>query len=251
MTIGSLVETVTDHRPWPLPRGPWALFMRWHDLLLAHWPVPAAQLQALVPAPLEIDTWQGEAWLGVVPFRMTGFGPRCVPPLPGMSAFAEINVRTYVTVGGKPGVWFFSLDANSRPAVRAARWVLNLPYHNADVTLQTDACDGVQYDCMRTHRGAPPASFSAHYRPIAAVEQLMPGTLEHWLIERYCMYLAKAGGLWRLDIHHDPWPAQVAEIRIARNTLANPLGIDLGPSPPRLHFAKRLDAIAWLPTRVI
>lgn len=246
----SLAGTQTDHRPWPLPRGPWSLFMRWHDLLLAHWPVPAEQLQALLPAPLEIDTWQGEAWLGIVPFRMTAVGPRCSPSLPGVSAFAEINVRTYVTMNGKPGVWFFSLDASSRSAVRAARWVLNLPYYHADLNLQPAACGGIQYDCTRTHRGAPPAGFSALYRPVGAAEPLSSGTLEHWLIERYCMYLAKGGGLWRLDIHHDPWPAQVAEARIENNTLARPLGIDLAARPARLHFARRLDAFAWLPNRL-
>lgn len=250
MTLVSLDATQTLHRPWPLPRGPWAMFMRWHDLLLAHWPVPAAQLQALVPAPLEIDTWQGEAWLGIVPFRMTAVGPRCAPSLPGMAEFAEINLRTYVTLGGKPGVWFFSLDASSRSAVRAARWVLKLPYYHADLNLQADADGGIEYDCTRTHRGAPPAGFSAQYRPVGPVEQLLPGTLEHWFIERYCMYLAKGGGLWRLDIHHDPWPAQVAEAQITRNTLARPLGIELAPNPARLHFARRLDAFAWLPTRL-
>lgn len=243
----SLACTCTDHRPWPLPRSPWAMFMRWHDLLFAHWPVAAEQLRPLVPQPLELDTWQGEAWLGVVPFRMTNVGPRLVPPIPGVSAFAELNVRTYVTAAGRPGIWFFSLDAASRLAVRAARWGLNLPYYDADFELQSHADGGIDYACTRTHRNAPAAEFAGHYMPTSDVDQLRPGTLQHWFIERYCMYLQLAGRLWRLDIHHNPWPVQAAEARIARNTMAWPLGIELPSAAPQLHFARRLDVFAWLP----
>src|SRR5262245_20685303 len=110
-----------SHRPWPLPQRPWAMGMHWHDLLFAHWPVKVESLRPLVPSELAIDTFDGQAWLGVVPFRMTAVRPRICPSLPGLSAFLELNVRTYVTAEGKPGVWFFSLDAASRLAVRAAR----------------------------------------------------------------------------------------------------------------------------------
>src|SRR5262245_10075958 len=120
--------TDTEHRPWPLPGRPWVMAMRWHDLLFAHWPVDPAVLRPLIPASLQIDTYDGQAWIGVVPFRMTGVRPRFVPPLPGLSAFAEINVRTYVTIEQKPGVWFFSLDAANRLAVWAARLSYHLPY---------------------------------------------------------------------------------------------------------------------------
>jgi uncharacterized protein len=118
----------TDHRPWPLPEQRWAMAMRWYDLLFAHWPVKPDVLQPLVPGGLRLDTFDGWAWLGVVPFRMEGVRPRYVPERPFAFAFPELNVRTYVTAAGRSGVWFFSLDATSRLAVRAARWWYGLPY---------------------------------------------------------------------------------------------------------------------------
>jgi uncharacterized protein YqjF (DUF2071 family) len=137
----SLEETRTDHRPWTMSAVPWVVFMCWRDLLFAHWPVPAEKLQSLLPSGLELDTWDGQGWIGVVPFRMTDVGPRLMPPIPGVSSFSELNVRTYVTVGGKPGVWFFSLDADSIVAVRAARWGLHLPYCDATFRI-SDTRDG-------------------------------------------------------------------------------------------------------------
>src|SRR5919202_1981641 len=108
------------HRPWPLPPRPWVLAMQWHDLLFMHGPVPPALLRPLIPPALELETFDGTAWLGITPFRMAGTRPRFVPPLPWVSAFPELNVRTYVTAEGKPGVWFFSLDAGNPLAARGA-----------------------------------------------------------------------------------------------------------------------------------
>ena len=128
--------TETAHRPWPLPTGPWIMSQSWHDLLFAHWPIDASHLRPLIPAALEIDKFQGEAWIGVVPFRMSGVRLRATPALPTLSAFPELNVRTYVTHGGKPGVWFFSLDAANAIAVSVARAWFHLPYFNARMTLR-------------------------------------------------------------------------------------------------------------------
>ncbi len=113
----------TEHRPWPLPSGPWVMAQSWRELLFAHWRIPVEALRPLVPAELELETWDGSAWLGVVPFLMAGVRPRGVPALPRLSAFPEINVRTYVKVESKPGVWFLSLDAANSLAVplRGAR----------------------------------------------------------------------------------------------------------------------------------
>src|SRR5262245_23161746 len=124
----------SDERSWPRPSPPWAMAMRWHDLLFLHWPIAAAELRPRIPAPLAIDEHSGSAWIGVVPFRMTNVRPRGVPGLPWLSAFPELNVRTYVTHGGKPGVWFFSLDAAQRLAVIAARRRFHLPYFHARMT---------------------------------------------------------------------------------------------------------------------
>jgi uncharacterized protein YqjF (DUF2071 family) len=236
-----------SHRPWPLPRGPWAMRQRWEGLLFAHWRSSVAELRPLIPASLEIDTFGGDAWIGVVPFRMSGVGLRWLPGLPGARAFPELNVRTYVRLGDRPGVWFFSLDAASRVAVRLARAWFRLPYFDAEMHVNGDG-ENVRYSSARTHRGASEASFDARYGPTGAVTLAAPETLDHWLTERYCLYAgSEARGLWRADIHHRPWPLQPAWAQISHNTMAQAAGIDLPTTDPLLHFARRLDVRVWTP----
>jgi hypothetical protein len=219
--------------------------MQWHDLLFMHWPVKPAVLRPLIPPGLELETYDGWAWLGVVPFRMAGVVPRFVPPLPWLSAFAELNVRTYVCAEGKAGVWFFSLDAANPVAVQVARGLFHLPYYDAQMNCQTHG-DGIRYRSCRTHRGAASAGFQADYRPTGPAYHASPGSLEHWLTERYCLYAAnRAGRVWRGDIHHVPWPLQPAEAEIQHNSMANQLRLILPKTAPLLHFARRLDVVAW------
>lgn len=168
----SMVD-VTAHRPWPMPRAPWLMTQSWHDVLFAHWPVTPSDLRRLVPDPFELDLFDGEAWLSVVPFRMTNVSVRGVPPLPWLSKFPELNVRTYVRVADRPGVYFFSLDAARRPAVHAARMFLNLPYHLAEMTVERSG-DAVRYESTRRRPEA--AAFSASYTPLGVVAWL-PTTL--------------------------------------------------------------------------
>ena len=117
-----------NHRPWPVPQKPWVMRQVWHDLVFAHWPVSVDQLRPLIPPGLQIDTYDGQAWIGVVPFRMSGIRPRLLPAVPWLSAFPELNVRTYVVADDKPGVWFFSLEAANLVAVTIARWWYCLLY---------------------------------------------------------------------------------------------------------------------------
>lgn len=236
----------TAHRPWPLPRGPWALAMSWHELCFLHWPVSADRLRALLPPGLTLDTFEGEAWLGVVPFRMSGVRPRFLPALPGCGAFPELNVRTYVSAGGKPGVWFFSLDASSRLAVRGARLTFGLPYFDARMSLERRGKD-IRYRSQRTHRGAEPAELALRYAPC---EEVRPNrdSLEAWLTERYCLYTTgRSGSILRGEIHHGPWPLARAECEIERDTMSRWLGLERGGSEPLAHYAERLDVVAWLP----
>lgn len=225
--------------------------MTWEDLLFAHWPVAAAALRSLVPPPLELDLFDGSAWLGIVPFRMSGVRLRGLPAIPGASQFAEINVRTYVTAQGKPGVWFFSLDAASRIAVRAARAWFHLPYFDARMESRRIG-EEVAYSSRRTHRGAPPAEFAARYQPTGQIRRSAPNSLEYFLTERYCLYAVASGEaqnqrLWRGEIHHSPWPLQPAEAGITCQAMTAPLGLRLTNQPPLLHFACRLDVLAWSP----
>jgi uncharacterized protein len=240
----------TTHRPWELPSRPWVFVMHWHDLLFMHWPVSYDALRTSIPPPLTLDTFDGTAWIGVVPFRMTGVRPRALPPLPWLSAFPELNVRTYVTTGGKPGVWFFSLDAANPIAVRIARLVTHLTYYDARMSSK---CFGgvVHYTSVRTHRGAPAAAFRGKFQPTGPVYHASPGMLDHWLTERYCLYAAdRHGQVWRGDIHHARWPLQPAEAEVHVNTMTHQIGLTLPDTPPLLHFARRLDVVGWTLERV-
>jgi len=224
--------------------------MRWHDLLFMHWAVDPGLLRPLMPDGLELDLFEGMAWIGVVPFYMTGVGPRFFRWLPYLSAFVELNVRTYVTTENKPGVWFFSLDATNRVAVQAARLLFFLPYFRAQMrTVHRD--DWIYYKSRRIHCGAPPATYMARYRPVGPVYYSTRGTLEYWLTERYALYAADARSrIWRCEISHQRWPLQPAEAQVADNTMTMQLGFELPHDRPLLHVARRLDVVAWAPSLV-
>ena len=237
------------HRPWPLPAGPWVMAQTWHDLLFANWPASAAALRRLIPPQLQIDTFEGRAWLAVVPFRMTGVRLRGTPSLPWLSAFPELNVRTYVTFGGKPGVWFFSLDAANPLAVAIARAWFRLPYFRARMSCAEHE-GWIHYGSERTHGRAPAALLKGWYRPVGDVFSPQPGTLEHFVTERYCLYTTDARGqIIRGEIHHPPWPLQPAEAEFACNSMSESLGIALTP-PPLLHFARRQHVLVWAPGKI-
>jgi len=224
----------------------------WEDLLFAHWALDPAVLRPLVPAGLTLDLYEGRAWLSVVPFRMDGVRLRGTPSLPRLSRFLEINVRTYVTVEERPGVFFFSLDAASHPAVRFGRRWLCLPYVLATMAA-TVAGDGwIDYRSLRSDRAATGrAEFTARYRPSGPALPAAAGTLERWLTARYCFYsVDRHGGLHRGEIDHRPWPLQTAEAEIQVNTLLAPLGIGLPNRPTLVQFARRLPITAWPLQRV-
>lgn len=240
----------TQHRPWPLPDRPWVMFMRWTALAFLHWPVPAELLRPLIPPGLELDRFDGEAWLGVVPFRMEKTRARWMPRIPTASTFPETNVRTYVRAGGKAGVWFFSLDAASRLAVWGARTMFNLPYHHARMSID-ERGDEVAYSTRRTRGGAHAAALEATYRPTGPTFRSRAGTLDEWLTERYCLFgQHRSGRLHSMEIHHLPWPLQPGEVELRENTLSSTAGITLPDVAPVVHIARSLDVVAWLPTPV-
>ena len=235
------VTQQTQHRPWPLPQTRWVMFMRWHDLLFLHWPVRPELLRPLIPAAVELDAFDGWCWLGIVPFDMTGVRSRFVPI---SFAFPELNVRTYVKIPGRSGVWFFSLDATSRLAVRVARW-LGLPYYDARIKVQPNG-DAVHYHSVRVHKKAATAEFNASYRPVGAAYPATPGTLDHWLTERYRLYAAHdPDRIVYGDIHHPPWPLQPAEVELHVNTMTHAIGIELPDTKPICHFARLQEVVAW------
>jgi len=210
----------------------------WDDLLFAHWPVEAASVRALVPDGLELDLHDGSAWLGMTPFEITGLRARGTLPLPFVSSFRELNVRTYVTRDGKPGIWFFSLDASGRLAVEVARRAYKLPYFAARVTLERRG-GRVIFESVRDERTA----FSASYRGTGDPAPARAGSREHFLTERYCLYAHDRGRLYRAEIHHTPWALEEAEAQIDLNTMA-PSGIRL-EGDPLVHVSRRQDVVIW------
>jgi len=234
-----------SHRPWPTPASPWVMTMTWDELLFMHWPVPAEMLRPLVPAKLPLDFYDGKAWVGVVPFLMTNTRLRLTPALPWVSEFCELNVRTYVAVDGKPGVYFFSLDAASPLAVTTARAFFKLNYYNATMTMQTRNST-TTYRSTRTHADAPRAEFTATYGPTGPAKPAERGSLESFLTDRYCLYASDSSGkIYRGDIHHNPWPLQPATAQVSLNTMAYAAGVKLPDKQPLLHYSKHLEVVAW------
>ncbi|NIP56881.1 MAG: DUF2071 domain-containing protein [Gemmatimonadetes bacterium] len=243
--------------------------MTWHDLLFAHWPMDADALRPHLPSLLEVDTFGGSAWIGVVPFRMSGIRLRRLPPIPTARALPELNVRTYVRGGGLPGVWFFSLDAASRLVVWTARAWYGLPYHHAEMEC-TETDEGIRYRSRRhgvgngrVHAAGPggvrargggdaprrrEARFRAVYGPAGPASPAETGGLEHFLVERYRLFSrGRSGELRRAEIRHEPWPLRPAEAEIEVNTVAEASGISLPGGEPLLHFARRVEVRAWSP----
>jgi uncharacterized protein YqjF (DUF2071 family) len=239
-----------DHRPYPMPGTPWIMTQTWHDLLFLHWPVDGRMLRERVPGGLELDTFDGQAYVAVTPFHMTNVAPRGLPALPKLSAMPEVNVRTYVTAKGVPGIYFFSLDAGGSLAVGAARAMYLLPYFTAK--MEVESRDGwIHYHSRRTRHLGAQAELRGRYRGLGAPRRPAPGSLEYFLTERYCLYtFDDAFHLHRAEIHHGPWPLSLAEAEFEIDTMAEASGIRLPAVSPLAHFAKRQDTVIWPLSRV-
>ncbi|MEC9048958.1 MAG: DUF2071 domain-containing protein [Planctomycetota bacterium] len=189
------------------------LLMRWEDLLFLHWAVEPDALRRFLPAGLELDTFDGRAWLGVVPFTMAATRFRCLPPVPTANRFPELNLRTYVRCGDRAGVWFFSLDAHSRLAVEGARVGFGLPYFFAEMQSRREGAR-VSYKSRRVDRRGPPAGFEGAWRPVGPWQAAVPGSLEHFLVERYSLFAVRRGRLLRGDVVHPPWRLAAADVAL-------------------------------------
>ncbi|MCC5835963.1 MAG: DUF2071 domain-containing protein, partial [Opitutales bacterium] len=210
-----------NHRPWPLPAGEWTWQQHWLDLAFLHYEIDADSLQSRLPRGLDLDLYDNKAWLGLVPFRMAGVTRRQLPDLGPFSSFPELNLRTYVEVDGKPGVWFFSLDADSLPMVGGGRLLYKLPYYWSRMSQdwQGDWCR------FSSKRHFSKARFSARYRPVGSVFHPKAGSFAHWATERYCLYsFSPAKGLSRVEVHHVPWPLQSAEVEIKESNILEVAG---------------------------
>lgn len=237
--------TATAHRPWKLPDREWSIHMIWHDLLFLHWPVPIGVLRPLIPSQLDIDIFDGKAWIGIVPFTMSEVYLRTPFRVSLPSRFCELNVRTYVTTNGKPGVWFFSLDTESLLTVIGARLNYQLPYYLAKMSAVEDQ-GSIFYSSQRKTL-LRPSEFVSRYKSKTPAEFTKKGSLEYWLTERYRLYTqTRFGRIAFSDIHHEPWPLQTADCDIYKNTMHGQLnGVPPLTDKPFALFAKRLEVVAW------
>jgi len=231
----------TEHRPIAMPSGAWSNQQTWHDLLFAHWPLSPETMRPLVPKELDLDLRDGNAYVAIAPFWMSGIRGRMAPPIPGLRKFCELNVRTYVRYRDVPGVYFFSLDAGSLPAVWSARGLYHLPYFHAAMSSK-ELGGNIHYF---SHRHQTAAELRGHYRPIAPVQLRAQGSMEHWLTERYCLYTVANQYVYRCDIQHRRWPLQAAELELQSTTMALAAGIQLPDTNPLLHYAHKQEVLTW------
>jgi uncharacterized protein YqjF (DUF2071 family) len=250
------------------PRGFPLMHQKWGKLLFMHWRIDVELLRPLIPSQLSIDTFDGSAWIGEVPFTMWGIRASFLPPIPGASAFHELNVRTYVHRNGVPGVWFFSLDAAHRLAVWGARTFYHLPYFNADMSL-TQKGNTIEYASRRTDaltygeffaaesaeitgavnaepfRSYPRAALETSWTIGEPLPQASHGSIEFFLTERYCLYSLYRRRLYRSRIFHEPWPLRRATLNSRQSTMIESLGITVSSENPLLHYAEEIAVDIW------
>jgi len=220
------------------------MHQNWGKLLFMHWAIDAEALRPLIPSQLSIDTFDGKAWIGVVPFTMWGIRASFVPAIPGARAFHELNVRTYVHFNGVPGVWFFSLDAANNLAVWGARTFYHLPYFNARMSLAQKS-NAIDYSSTRIDNRGASADFQATWKIGEPLRRSEPGALEFFLTERYCLYAFHRDQIYRSRIFHQPWPLQTATVDSFHSTMIESLGIVAPNDEPLLHYAESIAVDIW------
>jgi hypothetical protein len=259
VTAGSLLYSV-DHRPWLPPDAHWLLSQSCDDLLFAHFAVDPATLRRLVPDVLTLDLFDGAAWVTVSPSSISHMRPSGIPALPGFSFFRQVNLRTYVSVGGKPGLFYFSVDTGSLSAVWFARVFFRMQYWHSGILMSGATIQAhkpqdptIHFRSTRLHgpaaiRGA--ATFEATYAPEGEPASARRGSLDEFLIERYCVYSLHRRRLYRTEVHHQPWPLQSAKVEILANSLAEPFGLRLPAEPSICHFSRSLKMLVWAPQSI-
>ena len=226
------------------PMGQPLMHQTWGKLLFMHWRIDASELRPLIPEPLQIDEFDGSAWIAVAPFTMWDIRalPPFIPPIPFLNSAHELNVRTYVHYDRVPGVWFFSLDCNSVAAVLGARTFFHLPYFNANIDLKEQDAT-IDYSLSRTDD--PPADFDASWKIGETIPFSHPGSLEFFLTERYCLYSKDHGQLYRARIFHQPWPLQKAQLLSFDSSMIESQGLLTPQGDPLLHYCEELSVEIW------
>jgi hypothetical protein len=254
VTAGSLLYSV-EHRPWLPPNSQWLISQSWNDLLFAHFAIDPPTLRRLVPDALTLDLYDGVAWLTVSPCCTSHLRPSGIPPLPGFSFFPQVNLRTYVTLQGKPGVLYFSVDAANLSVVWFARtffrmqfWHAAIQISGATIQARPSQDQSIYFRSSRLNsRATQPSKLDVVYAPEGNPWRARRGSLDEFLTERYCVYSWNRRTYYRTEVHHQPWPLQRASVEIRANSIANSLGLALPAKPDLCHFSRSLKMLAWAP----
>ena len=233
-----------DHIPFPMPETRWILRQKWKKLTFLHWKVDPALLRAHLPDDLELDLFEGDAYVGCIPFVMEDVRPSGVPAVPGISTFGEFNIRTYVVKNGVPGVFFLTLDAKSRVTCLYANWRYGLTYRYAKCSVKGEFDEGYRWSSVRKKDGV---GLNGSSKPSSEVRQANPGTLEYFLFERYSLYTVRKGRLHHGYTHHLKWWYCDAEASISENSLVESynLGISDATTPEFIHMSKGVNVVTW------
>ena len=237
---GGIDRVSIRQRPGSLP----VMYQSWRKLLFMHWKLPPELLRPHIPNRLQIDTFDGQAWIAVTPFIIRNLRPVFLPPFPWLSDFNEVNVRTYVHYDGVPGVWFFSLDADSVLAVAGASTAYRLPYRHARIRFREEK-DQIFYSSRRIAYPVPPADLELSWRKGEMLGEVEPDSLEFYLVERYCLYAVDGSEVYRARIHHPPWKLQRAELVSFRSTMLERQGLPRPAGEPLLHYSEIQDTAIW------
>ncbi|MBB6443954.1 YqjF family protein [Bacillus benzoevorans] len=238
---------ITEHRPNPLPDLPWVSTQRWEDVLFLHWPVSPDLLTPHLPQSLQLDLYDGTAWIGMVFFQVKGMRPRLLPAVPFISSYLQLNVRTYVTYKGRSGVYFFRLTVDSILACFLAKTWYSLPFMMAEIKMDSQGDD--IHMVSKRKIGKFEERMSCSYTPEASVFHTQMNTLDHWLFERYCSWNMRQGTLLRIDIHHTKWNLQKAAAVIRSNTVTDFLTAKISQNNPIVHYSSAKQALFWPPVK--
>lgn len=259
VTAGSLLYSV-EHRPWLPPDSQWLLSQSWNDVLFAHFAMDPPALRRLVPDALTLDLYDGAAWLTISASCTSHMRPSGIPPLPGISFFPQLNLCTCVTMQGKPGLFYFSVDAANLSAVWFARVFFRMQYWHAAIQISGATIQGrkpqkrsIHFRSSRLHGPAAAngvAQFDVIYSPEGEPERARPGSLDEFLTERYCIYSWNRRKYYRTEVHRQPWPLQRTSIEIRANSIAAPFGLALPIKPDLCHFSRSLKMLVWAPEAI-
>ncbi len=221
----------------------------WEKLLFLHWPVSPSTLRPFIPKPLEIDTYGGEAWIGITPFTVSNLKLTGLPLIPGTHSFHELNVRTYVFLDGIPGVWFFTLEASKLIPTLAARTFFALNYRKANIRFRRGS-DILSFKSERVDNETVDANFEAKWRPRGKLPSPAVDSLEFFLVERYCLFAAEENRIFSSQIYHSPWALRSAELLTFETTLFESLGLSAPSMLPLTHYADKQEVDIWAPQRI-